>query len=555
MALRVLLADESTTIKKVMQLALQDFAVEVKAVHVGVDVVEVAKVFRPDIIFADVLLQKKNGYEVCSDIKKEPSLQPVPVVLMWSSFLDIDEKLASQCGANQRLEKPFDVETLRQLILELVPKTRSQRLAHFLKFPETITEPLQHEQIEQREQQTRSISSKPASNEDPAVQRSVVSPPPQAKQKSAIPHVQQVPVAPPAIQHREHPAESNWNMESFDEIENFVELTGLRDVAAQEPIRDGTVEHEPVGLLGTEDENDHASHSGQEDNDGDQDGVQDEETFSQFRLSDLSSTVEAAPASKPAVVNRQVEAPKQVERSASYTPTRTAATTAPKADSPSAKPRRAEPEATRPESVKNRAEDSSYDEESWSHQDLTAFKIDLEPVPVEGADFALTFDVDDREIEGTSYLHQNEGAQELELHSSRDAISYEQHHEIRYQEDHSPASLELDDDDVDSPQTHDVKHSGDHEADFAISDLGDHSLTSTSGPASGSGSAPALTEEQLERIIRAQSREMIESVVKKIVPDIAIDLIKRELKRLLSENLENEKTAAPSGANRRDPRR
>ena len=91
MALRVLLADESSTIKKVISLALQDFAVEVKVVHSGVDVVEVAKQFGPDIIFADVLLQKKNGYEVCFDVKADPLLNKIPVVLMWSSFMDLDE--------------------------------------------------------------------------------------------------------------------------------------------------------------------------------------------------------------------------------------------------------------------------------------------------------------------------------------------------------------------------------------------------------------------------------------------------------------------------------
>jgi CheY-like chemotaxis protein len=69
MALRVLLADESSTIKKVMQLALQDFGVEVKAVPIGVDVVQVAKSFEPDIIFADILLAKMNGYEVSKATK------------------------------------------------------------------------------------------------------------------------------------------------------------------------------------------------------------------------------------------------------------------------------------------------------------------------------------------------------------------------------------------------------------------------------------------------------------------------------------------------------
>src|SRR3954468_7657768 len=135
MALRVLLADESSTIKKVFQLALQDFAVEVRPVNIGLDVLLVAKNFQPDIIFADVLLQKKNGYEVSAELKTEDALSNVPVVLMWSGFMELDEDKFQASHANGRLEKPFDVTALRKLVSELVPKTQSQRMSQFLSFP------------------------------------------------------------------------------------------------------------------------------------------------------------------------------------------------------------------------------------------------------------------------------------------------------------------------------------------------------------------------------------------------------------------------------------
>jgi two-component system cell cycle response regulator len=133
MALRVLLADESSTIKRVMQLALQDFAVEVKSVPVGLDVLPVTKTFKPDIIFADVLLTKRNGYEVSQDLKNDPETRDLPVVLMWSGFMEIDEvKIAV---ADARLEKPFDADTLRQLVQSLVPKTQSNPVSNYLQFP------------------------------------------------------------------------------------------------------------------------------------------------------------------------------------------------------------------------------------------------------------------------------------------------------------------------------------------------------------------------------------------------------------------------------------
>src|SRR5690606_27290914 len=112
MALRVLLADESSTIKKVFQLALQDFAAELKPVNLGVDVLPVAQSFKPDIIFADVLLQKRNGYEVSAELKQDPALKSIPVVLMWSGFMELDEDKYQASMANAQLEKPFDVAAL-----------------------------------------------------------------------------------------------------------------------------------------------------------------------------------------------------------------------------------------------------------------------------------------------------------------------------------------------------------------------------------------------------------------------------------------------------------
>lgn len=135
MALRVLLADESSTIKKVLQLALSDLGIEVKSVPSGIDVVSVALDFRPDIIFADILLTKRNGYEVCGDIKQNPQLKNTPVVLMWSSFMEFDEKLAQKAGANARLEKPFDTEALRNIVNKFVKKTETHPLKGLLDFP------------------------------------------------------------------------------------------------------------------------------------------------------------------------------------------------------------------------------------------------------------------------------------------------------------------------------------------------------------------------------------------------------------------------------------
>lgn len=158
MALRVLLADESLNIKKNLQMALQDFGVEVKVVLNGDEVLSVSKTFKPDIYFLDILLPKINGYDACAQIKNHPDFRHRPVVLLWSSFMDIDENKFRHSKADGRLEKPFDKDTLRKLIQHLVPKTRSQRLSEFLTFPHLQMEEDESHQPEGQTSQTSSHS-------------------------------------------------------------------------------------------------------------------------------------------------------------------------------------------------------------------------------------------------------------------------------------------------------------------------------------------------------------------------------------------------------------
>ena len=163
MSLRVLLADESASIKKVFQLGLQDFAADVKTVQSGVDVLEVAENFKPDIIFADILLQKKNGYEICKELKKHAELKTVPVVLMWSSFMELDPQKYKDSQAEGEMEKPFEVDAMRSHIRNLVERTKQQQLSSFLEFPNAIKEDF----VQEFKEKEKTFSPPPAPPEAP----------------------------------------------------------------------------------------------------------------------------------------------------------------------------------------------------------------------------------------------------------------------------------------------------------------------------------------------------------------------------------------------------
>lgn len=136
MSLRILLADESTSIKKAFQLALSDLGADIKSVPSGLDVLTVAIDYQPTVIFADILLTKKSGYEICREIKENPKTKHIPVVLMWSQFMEFNQALAEKAGFDDRLEKPFDTETLRKIILRFYNEAETHPLKNKLIIPE-----------------------------------------------------------------------------------------------------------------------------------------------------------------------------------------------------------------------------------------------------------------------------------------------------------------------------------------------------------------------------------------------------------------------------------
>ncbi len=138
MSIRILLADESSTIKKAFEIGLNSYGAEIKNVQHGIDVIEVAETFKPDVIFADVLISKMNGYEVCAQIKSHPGLQHTPVVLMWSGFMDIDEDKYITCQADGKIEKPFSADQLIELIQGLIQNSPAQALAQTKSTPPSV---------------------------------------------------------------------------------------------------------------------------------------------------------------------------------------------------------------------------------------------------------------------------------------------------------------------------------------------------------------------------------------------------------------------------------
>ncbi|MFP5285542.1 MAG: response regulator transcription factor, partial [Thermoanaerobaculia bacterium] len=115
---RILLADDSVTIQKVIELTFLDEDYEVRAVSNGDEAISALPEASPDFVIADVHMPGANGYEVCRRAKQ---LRPdVPVLLLVGTFEPFDEGQARNAGADSFLKKPFDSQELLQRVEELL---------------------------------------------------------------------------------------------------------------------------------------------------------------------------------------------------------------------------------------------------------------------------------------------------------------------------------------------------------------------------------------------------------------------------------------------------
>jgi CheY-like chemotaxis protein len=105
---KLLLADDSPTIQKVISLTFGDEGVEVVAVGDGESALRaLAEDPPPDVILADVVMPGPDGYELCERVKSDRRLRHVPVVLLVGTFEPFNEAEARRVGADTVLTKPF----------------------------------------------------------------------------------------------------------------------------------------------------------------------------------------------------------------------------------------------------------------------------------------------------------------------------------------------------------------------------------------------------------------------------------------------------------------
>jgi CheY-like chemotaxis protein len=129
MGKKILLADDSITIQKVIELTFSDEDFDVVTVGNGRLALEKLGEVRPDIVLCDIIMPEKDGYEVCEQIKKSAAFSHVPVLLLTGAFEPFDQERAARAGYDGSLAKPFEPETLIAKVKDLLARAPQRAVA------------------------------------------------------------------------------------------------------------------------------------------------------------------------------------------------------------------------------------------------------------------------------------------------------------------------------------------------------------------------------------------------------------------------------------------
>ena len=120
MSHKLLLADDSASIRRVIELTFADEDVEVVAVGDGEQAIEAIRRETPDIVLVDASLPATDGYGIASFVRNDSPHARIPVVLLTGAFEPLDESRAAAAGCRDVLVKPFAPREVIDKVRELL---------------------------------------------------------------------------------------------------------------------------------------------------------------------------------------------------------------------------------------------------------------------------------------------------------------------------------------------------------------------------------------------------------------------------------------------------
>lgn len=125
MGQKILVVDDSRTICRVVQWVYYASSFEVEAAHSAMDALRAARQTRPDAILVDYQLPDATGFDLVRQLRSDPDLRDIPVVMLGGSYHPFDPSDVARCGADGHVMKPFTADGLMDAVSAAIAGERA----------------------------------------------------------------------------------------------------------------------------------------------------------------------------------------------------------------------------------------------------------------------------------------------------------------------------------------------------------------------------------------------------------------------------------------------
>ena len=125
-AVRVLVIDDSNTIRRSAEIFLRQGGHEVVLAEDGFDALAKVNDHTPDLIFCDILMPRLDGYQTCAIIKRNARFSDTPIIMLSSKDGLFDKARGRMVGSEDYLTKPFTKEQLLRAVAQFSPARSEQ---------------------------------------------------------------------------------------------------------------------------------------------------------------------------------------------------------------------------------------------------------------------------------------------------------------------------------------------------------------------------------------------------------------------------------------------
>ncbi len=117
---RILAVDDEPNIVRLIQVNLERQGYQVETANNGAQALAKIKANRPDLVVSDVMMPEMDGFELLANIRRDPTLMDLPVIMLTAKAQDRDVMTGYQTGADMYLTKPFNPQELLQFVKRIL---------------------------------------------------------------------------------------------------------------------------------------------------------------------------------------------------------------------------------------------------------------------------------------------------------------------------------------------------------------------------------------------------------------------------------------------------